>query len=179
MNTTEDSRNSRVWGRRIALLAGVLAFVSCTAFVSWSLTCPCEMSPGGYLFGAGPDGPVTDWSFANDVPLCQIQVSIGVLPYSINLNCMSTPEGGLYLSCGFCDNKRWSGLVVDEGDIRIRLDEVVYPVTATRVMDPAELDRAWDTRVMKLQVHSSDVNPAVSVGTARPDRWWSFRLESR
>lgn len=179
MSMTEDSPNSRIWGRRIALIAGVLALVSSTAFVSWSLTCPCERSPGGYLFGDAPDRLVTDWSFANEVPLCQIQVRREVLPYSINLNCMSTEEGGLYLSCSFCDNKRWSGLVVNDGDIRIRLNEIVYPVQATRVTDPLELDRAWEARVIKLQVHNSEVNPAVPLGTPRPDRWWSFHLESR
>ena len=179
MSMTEDAPSSGVWGRRIALIAGVLALAGSTAFVSWSLACPCERSPGGYLFGDAPDGLVTNWSFVNDVPLCQIQVRRLMVPYSINLNCMSPEDGGLYLSCSFCDNKLWSGLVVDDGDIRIRLNEVVYPVNATRVTNPNELDRAWEARVIKLQAHNSEVNPAVPIGTPRPDRWWSFRLESR
>ena len=69
--------------------------------------------------------------------------------------------------------------MVDDGDIRIRLNEVVYPVNATRETNPNALDRAWEARVIKLQAHNSEVNPAVPIGTPRPDRWWSFRLESR
>ena len=140
---------------------------------------PCERAPGGYLFGAGPEEQVADWTFANDVPLCQIQVGAALLPYSINLNCMATGEGALYLSCSRCGTKRWSGVVLDDSTIRIRLVETVYPVTATRVLDLAELDRAWEARLEKLQVHASPVNPAAPISTPRPDGWWSFRLESR
>ena len=176
---TEEQSKSSTRKRRVALLGIVLAGLLSTAFLAWSFTCPCDRSPGGYLFGAGPEEQLADWSFANDVPLCQIQVSAGLLPYSINLNCMATSTGELYLSCGRCEAKRWSGAVLDDSTIRLRLDETVYPVTATRVLDPDELDRAWVARVDKLQVHSSPLNPAVPVGTPRPDSWWSFRVKSR
>lgn len=176
--TEEQSKSSKL-RRRIAFLGIVVVGLLSTAFVVWSATCPCERSPGGYLFGAGPDEQISDWSFANDVPLCQIQVGAGLMPYSINLNCMSTSSGELYLSCSRCDAKRWAGIVVDDGTIRLRLEETVYRVTATRIMDSEELDRAWGARLDKLQVHSTDLNPAAPLGTPRPDHWWSFRLESR
>ncbi len=161
-----------------AIVAGVTASLLVVAFLGWSITCPCERTPGGLLFGDQIDDEISDWSFANDVSLCQIQIS-GLLPYSINLNCMATSSGDLYLSCSVCDTKRWAGIVVGNGRAKMRLDGTVYPVTATRVMDPDELDRAWAARVDKLQVHSSPINPAVPVGTPRPDRWWSFRVVSR
>ena len=162
-----------------AIVATVAVSLSVIAFLGWSITCPCERTPGGLLFGDQADEEITDWSFANDVSLCQIQVSTGLLPYSINLNCMATSAGALYLSCGTCDLKRWAGVVVGNGRAKMRLDGTVYPVTATRVMDPDELDRAWVARVAKLQIHSSPINPAVPVGTPRPDRWWSFHVVSR
>ena len=152
--------------------------LSVIVFLGWSITCPCDFTPGGLLFGEQADEEITDWSFANDVPLCQIQVS-GLLPYSINLNCMATSAGELYLSCGVCDLKRWAGVVVGNGRAKMRLDGTVYPVTATWVLDPDVLDRAWVARVDKLQIHSTAINPAVPVGTPRPDRWWSFRVVSR
>ena len=120
---------------------------------------------------------IADWSIANEVPLCQIQV--GRLPYSINLNCMATDTGELYLSCGACTRKRWAGVVLDNGNVMLRLEGTVYPVTATRVVDPDELDRAWEARAQKLQVHGTPSNPAPAVGALRQDSWWSFRLESR
>ncbi len=176
---TEEQGYSSALKRRLPVLGIVVVALSSTAFLVWSFTCPCERSPGGYLFGAGPEEQISDWSFANDVPLCQIQVGAALLPYSINLNCMSTSSGELYLSCSRCDSKRWSGIVLDDSTIRLRLDETVYRVTATRILDSEELDRAWDARVDKLQVHSTELNPAVPLGTPRPDHWWSFRLESR
>ena len=55
----------------------------------WISVCPCERIPGSYLMGDIVEEPVTDWSFINsDVELCQIEVKRGLLPHSINLNCM-------------------------------------------------------------------------------------------
>ena len=53
--------------------------------------CPCERTPGAYLFGTSAEGPVSDWKFANGVTLCEIQISSWLRPHSINLNCMATP----------------------------------------------------------------------------------------
>ena len=176
---TEREKKSLTRTKLGVIIATVAASLLVTAFLGWSITCPCERSPGGLLFGDQADEEIADWSFANDVPLCQIQVSAGLLPYSINLNCMATSAGELYLSCSGCDAKRWAGIVVGNSRAKMRLDGTVYPVTATRIMDPDELDRAWAARVDKLQAHSSALNPAVPVGTPRPDRWWSFRVVSR
>jgi hypothetical protein len=166
---------------KIAKIAAItIPILLVTGFVGWSYTCPCDRTPGGYLFGATPEGEMSDWSFANDIPLCQIQIRDGLIPYSINLNCMATPAGDLYLSCSVCTRKNWSGAVLENGRARIRLDGTVYPVTLTRVMDSNELDRVWVARVEKLQVHAAPpLNPAVPLGTPRPDHWWSFRVESR
>jgi len=174
-----EQEKKRFTGTQLgAIVAAVVISLSVIGLLGWSITCPCDFTPGGLLFGDQVDEEVADWSFANAVPLCQIQVG-GLLPYSINLNCMATSSGELYLSCSVCDTKRWAGIVVDNGRAKMRLDGTVYPATVTRVMDPDELDRAWVARLAKLQMHSSPVNPAAPVGTPRPDRWWSFRVVSR
>ena len=74
----------------------------------WAVACPCDRTPGLYLRGTEATAPVTDWSFANQIPLCQIQVDAGLLPHALNLNCWSTSTGELYLSCARCEGKRWS-----------------------------------------------------------------------
>ncbi len=175
---SEQEKKSLTRTQLGAIAAAGVATLLVAAFVGWSMTCPCDFTPGGLLFGDRADEEISDWSFANDVTLCQIQVG-GLLPYSVILNCMATDSGDLYLSCSRCDLKRWAGVVVGNGRAKMRLDGTVYPVTATRVMDPDELDRAWAARVDKLQVHSSPINPAPPVGTPRPDRWWSFHVVSR
>ncbi len=161
------------------LIPAGLAIVLLVAFLGWSSTCPCDRAPGAYLFGPSADGPVTDWGFANKVVLCQIQIRAGLLPHAINLNCMSTPSGQLYLSCSQCGVKRWSNAAVDNGRAKLRLDGTVYPVTVTRVMDSTELDRAWSARVQKLNQLDTPASAAPPPGAPRPDAWWSFRVEWR
>jgi len=174
---TAPTRTSRGAILRIAAAAVLVASIG--GFSYWFFTCPCDRTPGGYLLGAEAEEPITDWSFANNVELCQIQINTGFLPHSINLNCMATPTGALYLSCSQCDGKRWSRAALDDNRARIRLDGTVYPVTATRVTDSDELDRAWAARIRKLQHVASPTNPAPPPDAPRPDHWWSFRLESR
>ena len=166
--------------RRPAIIAAAaVVVVLASGFVAWSATCPCERTPGAWLFGAAHEEPVTDWTFANQVTLCQIQIRAGLLPHAINLNCFATSSGDLYLSCSQCAAKRWSGFAVDDGWARLRLDGTVYPVALTRALDPTELDTAWSARLDKLHALEAPANPPVPLGTPRPDHWWSFRVVSR
>ena len=125
------------------------------------------------------DTPVTDWSFVNDVPLCQIQVSALGLPHSVNVNCMATPDGQLFLSCSACERKFWGRHVKDNDHGRLRLNGRVYPVVFNRVMDQAVLDRAWAARVKKLQVYGGGpYNPVPPPDAKRPKDWSTFQLRS-
>ena len=172
-----NDRGSRGAIRLALLTALVVAPVG--GFSYWFFACPCDRTPGGYLLGAELETPVADWTFANEITLCQIQIVAGILPHSINLNCMATPAGDLYLSCSQCGTKRWSNAVLENGRARLRLDGTVYPVTLTRVMDPGELDRAWLARATKLNALPAPATAAPPPGTPRPDHWWSFRVVSR
>ena len=156
-----------------------LVVVLAIGFYGWSATCPCDRTPGAILFGAEHEEPVSDWTFANQVTLCQIQIRAGLLPHAINLNCFANESGDLYLSCSNCAGKRWSGFAVEDGTAWLRLEGTVYPVTLTRAMDADELDTAWEARLDKLHSLEEPANPPVPLGTPRPDGWWSFRVVSR
>ncbi len=170
---------SKLTQRTALIAAGAVVIVLAVGFVGWSATCPCERTPGAWLFGAGQTEPVSDWTFANEVTLCQIQIRAGLRPHAINLNCFANGGGGLYLSCSNCDGKYWSGYAAEDGWARLRLDGTVYPVMLTRVLDPGELDQAWEARLDKLHSLEEPANPPQPLGTPRPDHWWSFRVESR
>lgn len=175
----ELATNKRSRSRTILLAAvAALAVGSIAGFFIYSSICPCERTPGGLLMGETTGEPVSDWSFVNEVPLCQIQIWAGIRPHSVNLNCMATDEGKLYLSCSFCDTKYWASKVEPNESGRIRLNGVVYPVVFNRVQDPAEMDQAWAARVAKLQVHGGAGNPAPPPDAPRADRWWTFNLVS-
>lgn len=179
--TTPASGNSGANLKLIiaASVAGVL-LAGIAGFMIYSSVCPCDRTPGGFLFGDRVEEPVTDWRFANDVPLCQLQIYAGIRPHAINLNCMSTPEGELYLSCSVCTTKYWAGHVGANERAVMRLEGKTYPVRLNRVQDPAEMDRAWNARVDKLQVHGGGpYNPVPDPDAQRPDHWWTFHVESR
>jgi hypothetical protein len=161
------------------VLSAALVVVPVTGCLYWFFTCPCDRIPGGYLMGAEVEDPIGDWEFANAISLCQIQINAGGLPHSINLNCMSTTAGNLYLSCSQCESKRWSNAVLNDGTARLRLNNAVYPVNLTRVLNSDELDRAWNARVTKLNTISVPASPPPPPDALRPDGWWSFRVESR
>ncbi len=161
----------------IGSIVGGLAVVALVAFLIWFFACPCGQTPGGYLSGEVIEEPVNDWSFANQVELCQIQVDTGLLPHALNMNCWAGENGAaLYLSCAQCDGKRWSTALVETGQARMRLDGNVYPVQGVRVTDAEQLDMAWRERALKLQALSG--NPGSNI-PERPDHWWSFRMVSR
>jgi hypothetical protein len=166
-----------LWGVSVA------ALVALAGGSYWALTCPCETTPGFVLRGQLHHGPVRDWRIANDVELCQIQITIGIRPHSLNLNCMATPSGELYLSCSFGDRKYWCPRVGPDEPGRLRLDGVVYPVVLNRVTDPATLDEAWTARITKLQ--DPDVQARQPPGSTpppldaeRPESWWTFHVQS-
>ena len=93
---------------RSKILLGLIALVIVAAggTAVWTTTCPCNRVPGFMLLGDVQEAPVTDWSFVNDIPLCQIQISAGIIPHAVNLNCMATPDGALFLSCSATESAK-------------------------------------------------------------------------
>ena len=79
---------------------------------------PCGPIPGGELSGDVVTAPVDDWSFANDVPRCAVEVR-PASPHSVTVNCMSWQQR-LFVSCSECELKRWSGGAMTE---LMRVDE--------------------------------------------------------
>ena len=149
-----------------------LALVALAAGTYIATQCPCDRLPGVFLWGDEQAEPVEDWSFVNDTGLCQLQVSGGVLPQSLNLNCMSD-AGELFISCSRCEGKRWSATAVAHPAGALRVGTTVYPVTLRRLTAPDELDRAWTARARKIERAFNR-----KVEGDRPDHWWSFQLSS-
>lgn len=176
-----DTGQKPTTGSRRWVLPGliVLVIVLVGGVGVWTTTCPCNQTPGFMLLGDVQTAPVTDWTFVNDIPLCQIQVYAGIMPHAVNLNCMATPDGQLYLSCGACETKFWGRHVEENEHGRLRVNGKVYPVVFNKVTDPAELDAAWAARVKKLQVYGEEpYNPTPPPDAKRPPEWGSFHLRS-
>ena len=157
------NKKSRIFAFSSVLLVLVGAI---GASIFW-FVCPCERTPGGPIALEQNDENIDDWSFANEVKLCQIEVK-GVIPWSVNLNCMSTDQR-LFISCARCDGKYWSGVAMDNPLARIGIGDRAYPVKLRRVLDPEELDLAWEARARKT---------GRGLGSERASHWWSFELTS-
>lgn len=163
---TNSGRNQRKV--LIVTLLLFLLLVGTAGFFYWFFNCPCERTPGGYLIGEESQEVISDWSFTNDVQLCQIQIRAGLLPHSINLNCASI-QGELFIGCANCQGKRWAAALTEDGRARIRINGTVYPVLARRLLDPPEMDHAW------LAMNTKSGRPS---DTPRPETWWTFHLDS-
>lgn len=153
--------------KKLLLILGVLVVIGGIGYLT---ACPCGPVPGAWLLGDGPDGPVEDWSFVNDretVPLCQVEIKTW-RPHSINLNCFAE-DGELYVSCSNCAGKSWSGSALANPAGKLRAAGTVYPVNFERIEQPAELDRIWAARLLKIRREP----------TPRPNHWWTFHLTSR
>ena len=177
MNDAPSGTTKATLARKAVLGLVVLALVGVGALAYWTATCPCDGTPGFVLLGERSDQPVTDWSFANDVPLCQLQLGMGMRPHSINLNCMATPDGSLYLSCSRGEAKYWCPRVGSDERARLRLDGDVYPVVLNRVMDEPTLDKAWAARIgvaSKERRARRPVPTSISTSSAA-DRSWRIR----
>lgn len=172
---TASTSNKRtiLIGLAAAIVLGVLV-----GAIYWTTVCPCERTPGAILFGEVQEEPVSNWSFANQVELCQIQIHAGWRPHAINLNCMAADTGELYLSCSACATKYWASKVLDDPRGRLRLNGIVYPVTLTRITAPTEMDRSWRARLQKLALVGGPGNPAPPLTTPRDEGWWTFRVQS-
>ena len=172
-------------GRALLHVSGMLGVLGLffVGFLVFSSICPCAVTPGGLLFGEVIDEPILDWNetTANQENLCQLQIWAGIRPHSINLNCMATAEGELFLSCSVCDRKYWAARV-DKNEIAVlRLGNLLYPVYINREQDPEVMDRAFRARVSKLQHTDIEtmVTPRPPLDQERFDHWWTFRVKSR
>jgi hypothetical protein len=182
MDTSSPSRK-RSWKVWIGSGSALVILAAFAGFLVYSSICPCETTPGGLLFGERVDTPVSNWNTttANQENLCQLQIWDGLRPHSINLNCMATPEGELFLSCSVCDRKYWASKVEADEEAVLRLGKLLYPVILNRETDPPTMDRAFRARVLKLQHTDIEtmVTPRPPLDQQRFDHWWTFRVTSR
>ncbi len=148
------------------LLVGLLTIIGLA--IGAALLSPISPLPGGALTGEVADEPVNDWSFAADESFGYLETQVPE-PRTITVTCIVS-DGQLYVGCSSCSGRYWSQRLIAEPKVRYRVLGKIYNVTATRVEDADEIDRAWRARAAKNV-------------TANPDQiaddFWFFRLVSR
>jgi len=116
-------------------------------FVSVFLLAACEPKerrPGLWLSGELAAEPVTDWSFADDVPEIFVETRTWYgIPHSVTTVCVAH-NGTLYVPSvyfeggEFPDARFWNRNVVRDPRVRLKIGERIFERQAVLVEDPAE-----------------------------------------
>jgi len=101
---------------------------------------PFVLIPGGELSGGVTEVP-NDWSFTKEISTVQLE-SRPSDPYSVNI--WATGVGkDLYLHAG-ANRANWVEYIEADPRVRLRIEDRIYELRATRVEDPAEFKRFAD-----------------------------------
>ncbi len=146
--------NSRAW---LAMLVPVLFGFG-----------PCGPIAGGQLSGTVVNDVVKDFRFVNDVDQCALEVN-PAKPHSVTVNCWTVGKQ-LFVGCMDCAEKEWSAMIEQNPAARIRIDDKIYPVKASRMQDQIAIKRAWGYRWDKYE----EGEPA-----PLPDGYWLYHLGSK
>jgi hypothetical protein len=113
----------------LALLAVALVVLRVTGLN------PRGPRPGLWLSGNVVAAPVTDWSFADRYPTIEVQTRTWYfVPHSVTIWCVSYQKH-LYLQA---IGKTWSGNVVRDPRVRVKIGSQLYDGTAAYITDPSE-----------------------------------------
>ena len=108
---------------------------------------PFVVFPGGSL--AGETNPVpADWTFAGDYGTIQLE-SNPAEPYSVNI-AYTVLDGRVYINAGDTETQ-WVTYIIANPNVRMRMEGVLYEMSAVRVSDSDTIVRfgdAWTDQSM-------------------------------
>jgi len=113
---------------RVFAFLAVIALVSCGG--------PTLLLPGGSLEGEVKPVPA-DWAFVEEVSTVQLE-SNPADPYSVNIWIVGI-DGDLYVHAG-ANRAQWVENMEVDPNVRVRIEESIYELSATRVEDQPTFD---------------------------------------
>jgi hypothetical protein len=133
---------------------------------------PCGPIPGGRIDGELVSAPA-GWRFTDDVSTIQVETRPED-PYSVTTWCF-TDGTDLYVPSRNAERKPWVQNVTRDPRVRLRIDDRVYEMQASRVTDQTDLRRLIPLLRAKYRMArwGMDDDPASSPGT------WFFRMSPR
>jgi hypothetical protein len=151
-------KDTRAAALRVGALLGA-ALLGCSG--------PLGPIAGGRLSGELATAPVDDWSFTREVMIVQLETRPRD-PYSVNVGCVDY-AGAVYVGSPDPLSSRWVANLVEDPDVRLRVDGRIYELRAVRVTDPGEWALAGRRFYDKYDLHPKPGR----------DPGWLFRLEPR
>ena len=138
--------------RRKLLLPSLLA--SLTGFVAVLGCGPIGPIPGGRLRGELVEEAVVNWSFAASEQTLQLETRPGD-PHSVTAWFVSLGSE-LYVPSRDPEEKQWVRNVNEDPRVRLRIAGKLYPRSAARVSDRAELERVFTLLIDKYSLERED-----------------------
>lgn len=114
-----------------------LLALAAVAFLASACNGPFLLFPGGELEGEVDPVPA-DWSFTDEISTIQIETDPSD-PYSVNIWVLEL-DGSLYLHAG-ANRATWVEHLEADPRLRIKVEDVLYEMTATRVTGEDEFLR--------------------------------------
>ena len=132
---------------------------------------------GGSLAGERSSERIGNWAFARSSQYVDLEVRPDD-PYSVTIH-YYVVDGSLYVEAGDNGRSRWRPMLWADGRARVRFGDRVFPVVATEVTDPAEIQRVLPAFYEKDRDEPSDAcraawEPAVCAFEGK-----FYRLDSR
>ncbi len=126
-------------GRRICLTVG-----SIVALLLLAACEPKDRRPGMWLSGELVEELPSDWSFIAEHPEVFVETRPWYgIPFSVT-TVLGTRNGKLYVpsiyseEAAFPGTKYWNSVIADNPDVRLKIGNKLYEMTATPVQDIAE-----------------------------------------
>jgi hypothetical protein len=110
--------------------------------IAWTAGCgnPLLLLPGRALEGT-PTAVPESWSFTDAVETVQLETR-PASPYSVNIWVIALDES-LYVHAG-ASRSTWVEHIEADPNVRLRVDDSIYELSAWRVDDQSEFDRFSD-----------------------------------
>ena len=143
---------------RILILLSSLILVSCE---------PMGPIPGGQLSGEVKVIP-DDWSAYSEVELLQLETRPDA-PYSLNIWGVGLGSD-YYIASGGGGESSWVDHIIDNPDVRLRIENNIFELKAVRVMDEEELAQVLKRYKEKYDMEAQGEDAAQA---------WLFRLDRR
>ncbi len=156
--------------RTLKGIAVGLALILMTFLVLYlNRTDPWAQLPGKRITGEEVTEWIDDWSFMEPSTRVILEVRPSD-PYSLYIRAY-LHEGVLYLNSISPEN-RWTQFLLEDPNLRLKVESKIYKVRATRVEDPA--------LVNEIQKAREQMSPGLLERTAeeRAQNWY-FRVDSR
>lgn len=162
-NPSIASTRKEPWPRRFPLSRRLIAVSSLLLILGCG---PLLLLPGGKLDGEQTTAP-SDWSFSDEVNTVQLETRPED-PYSVNIWAVGMGPL-LYVHAG-ANRSSWVEHMEANSDVRVRIEDELYELRASRVEGPDEFKRFSDAYEQKYGSRPRNENVAEA---------YLFRLEAR